>query len=282
MSAKPTQYSDLGKKSKDLLTEKYTEDAKVEVKTSTLGPAVTATLVRKADGSLKGDVEAKQSVRGVAYKAKHETDSHKTKIDATYEGEPIAAGKLQLEAVFKAQALDSAKATYSYAHGLVAAKTSVDLVKKLVASSVVVASNGVSAGLDLSYDVNKAKASTPDAVLGYAAGDVVVNATATKAFSVFGVNYYHNIEKLVNNKTVIGGEFAFNTSSQDKTFTVGTATKFAAYDSELRLKATQAGQIDAVVVAKVHDKVTLSIGAKANVKNSAAAPTVAVAFALAH
>eukprot|EP00002_Diphylleia_rotans_P005168 TRINITY_DN14295_c0_g1_i1.p1 TRINITY_DN14295_c0_g1~~TRINITY_DN14295_c0_g1_i1.p1 ORF type:complete len:285 (+),score=58.45 TRINITY_DN14295_c0_g1_i1:86-940(+) len=281
MSFKPVQYADLGKKSKDILTEKYVSDVKVELKTTVpSGPALTLNGFYKGDGAVTSDAEAKYThgSSGLSVKAKHEVQAAKTKVEFTLDKKPLPAGKLQFEEIFKGQNLESAKLTYSYSDKVVAANASADLKKKVLTSAVVLGSQGLSLGVDAAYNLDKKATTKTDLTLGYAADDLVLNASLTEGFGVVGVNYYQKVEKYTKNDTTVAAEYAYKRADATQTFTVGLLTKLKAYDSELRLKANQAGKVQTVVVGKVHDKVTLSLGAEVEAAKPCA-PKFALALA---
>lgn len=264
MSFKPSQYADLGKKAKDVLTEKYVADVKVELKTTlSSGPAVTVNVVRKEQTFGVGDVEVKYSAKekGVSAKTKHEVEASKTKAEVTFENKPVSGAKVQVESVVRKQAAESGKVTVSYAEGSVAGNAFADAVKKEVGAAVVVGSQGVSFGVDAAYSVAGSKVTKTDATLGYAAKDLVFNASLTKAFSTVGVSVFQDVSKYTKSNTVLAAEYAYDRNSASQTFTVGTLTRFDGADNQLRFKLDNTGKVDSVLVANVSENTVVSFAA---------------------
>jgi len=281
MSFKPTQYADLGKKVKDVLTEKYVSDLKVELKTTiSNGPAVTASLVRKDSSVGLGDVEAKYNFKdfGVSAKTKHEFGADKTKAELTFENKPVEGSKVQVEGVVRNKASESGKVTVSYAEGSVAGSVFADAVKKELGSAVVVGSQGVSLGVDVAYSVAASKLTKQDATLGYSAKDLVFNVSLTKDYSTVGVSVFRDVAKYTGSNTVLAAEYAYDRSSATQSFTVGSLTRFDGPDNQVRFKLDNTGKLDTVLVGNVSKDTVVSFSASFPAK-AFASPAFGLALA---
>lgn len=276
--SKTVQYADLGKKAKDVLTEKYLSDSKVDVK----GRFGSLAVVQRGPGDVRGEAEGKYShgSSGVSVKAKHETGEGRTKLEVVLEGGTLTAGKLLVEDVFRGDQLETAKFAYSYADKSFAAATTADAHKRTLGATLVLASPAdlpnISLGAEAVYDFAKAAPAKTDLQLAYATQDLVLNASLTNSFDTVGVSVWHDAQKWTKCATTLAAEFSFHRSTGAQTFTAGWLTNFTAYNGQLRVKANQAGKVDAVAVAQVHNNATLSVSASATPTNAAALPKVAL------
>ncbi|KAK5839459.1 Mitochondrial outer membrane porin of 36 kDa [Gossypium arboreum] len=217
MGKGPGLYSDIGKKSRDLLYKDYQADHKFTVTTYTSnGVAITSTGIKKGE-LLLADVSTELKNNNITTNVKVDTKSN---LFATVTVDEPAPG---LKTIFSFIVPDqrSGKVELQYQHEYAGISTSIGLnANPLVNFSGVVGNNCVSVGTDLSFDTASGNFTKLNAGLNFTHSDLIASLTLNDKGDTLNASYYHIVSPLTN--TAVGAELTHSFSSNENTLTIGT------------------------------------------------------------
>ncbi|KAH9323490.1 hypothetical protein KI387_018129, partial [Taxus chinensis] len=216
MGKGPGLFSDIGKKTRDLLNKDYNFDHKFSVTTNTPnGLAFTTTGSRKGELFL-GDVKTELKSDNITAEIKVDANS---KILSTVTIDEPAPG---LKAILSFNVPDqrSGKVELQYLHPYAGISTSIGLTATPIANFSGVIGNGtVSVGGDVAFDTASRNLIKYDAGLSFLKPDFVTSFTLTDKCDTLKASYLHSVSPLT--KTAVGAEISHSFSKNENTFTVG-------------------------------------------------------------
>lgn len=216
MAKGPGFFSDIGKKSKDLLTKDFTTEQKVTINSTTsTGLLVSSTGIKKGDAAL---AEVKAAFKRNNILSEWKIDSA-SKIHTTTTVNDLAPG---LRAIIKGTIPDSQSGKFDleYVHGLVGLKGSIGLKQSPVTEgSFAIGKEGILLGGEGAYDTNKGEVTKYSAGIQYSQPDFSAAAILADKGNKLTASYYHS----VNLQTAVGVEVAHKFDENANTFTAGTA-----------------------------------------------------------
>ncbi|OIW12439.1 hypothetical protein TanjilG_04188 [Lupinus angustifolius] len=217
MAKGPGLYSDIGKKTRDLLFRDYNSDQKFTITTySPTGVAITSSGTRKGD-LFVADVNTQLKNKNITTDIKVDTSSNLfTNITVN---EPAPG----LKAIFNFKVPDqrSGKVELQYAHEYAGISTSVGLTANPVVNFAgVVGTNAIALGADLSFDTKIGELTKLNAGLNFTKDDLVASLTVNDKGDALNASYYHVVNPLTN--TAVGAEVTHRISTNENTLTLGT------------------------------------------------------------
>lgn len=215
MGKSPGLYTEIGKKTRDLLYKDYQTDQKFTLTTySPTGVAITSTGLKKGELFL-ADVNTQLKKNNITTDVKVDTDSN---LFTTITVDEPAPG---LKAIFSFRVPDqrSGKAEVQYLHDYAAVSSSIGLTPNpIVNFSGVIGSKAVSLGTDLSFDTKTGNFIKCNAGLSYSNADLIASLTLNDKGDSLKASYYHDVNLL----HAVGGEVSHSFSTNENTITVGS------------------------------------------------------------
>ncbi|CAL0299011.1 unnamed protein product [Lupinus luteus] len=217
MAKGPGQYSDIGKKARDLLFKDYNSDQKFTITTySPTGVSITSSGTRKGD-LFVADVNTQLKNKNITTDIKVDTNSN---VFTTVTVNEPAPG---LKAIFNFKVPDqsSGKVELQYLHDYAGIRTSVGLTANPVVNfSGAVGSNTLALGADVSFDTKIGELKTLNAGLNFTKDDLVASLTVNDKGDALNASYFHLVSPLTN--TAVGAEVTHRFSTNENTLTLGT------------------------------------------------------------
>ncbi|KAK9061742.1 hypothetical protein SSX86_018925 [Deinandra increscens subsp. villosa] len=213
----PGLYSDIGKKTRDLLYRDYQGDHKFTITTySPTGVAITSSGTKKGELFL-ADVNTQLKRNNITTDIKVDTNSNLfTTITIN---EPVPGLKTIFS--FKVPDQRSGKVELQYLHDYagICASVGVD-ANPVVNFSGVVGNNISSIGADVSFDTKTGNFTKYNAGLSFSNADLVAALTLNDKGDTLNASYYHIVKPLTN--TLVGAEVNHSFSTNENTITAGT------------------------------------------------------------
>ncbi|XP_030954170.1 mitochondrial outer membrane protein porin of 34 kDa [Quercus robur] len=217
MAKGPGLYSEIGKKTRDLLYKDYQADHKFTITTySPTGVAITSSGTKKGELFL-ADVNTQLKNKNITTDVKVDTNSN---LFTTITIDEPAPG---LKTIFSFRVPDqrSGKVELQYLHDYAAISTSVGLTANPVVNfSGVIGTNLVGLGTDLSFDTKTGNFTKVNTGLSFSNADLIAALTVNDKGDTLNASYYHTVNPLT--KTAVGAEVSHSFSTNENTITVGT------------------------------------------------------------
>ncbi|KAF9604231.1 hypothetical protein IFM89_004937 [Coptis chinensis] len=213
----PGLYTDLGKKTRDLLYKDFQSDKKATLTTVTAsGLAITTSATVKGD-LLLADLNAKLVNKNVTTDLKVDTNSRLTTTITVDE----AAPGLKTIVSFVAPDQKSGKVELQYQHDYAGISTSVGLTANPILNfSGVIGTNVLAVGTDISFDTAARNLTKCNTGLTFSNSDLIAALTLNNKGETLTASYYHVLSPLTS--TAVGGELAHSFSTNENTLTFGT------------------------------------------------------------
>lgn len=217
MGKGPGLYSDIGKKSRDLLYRDYQSDHKFTLTTySPTGVAITSSGLKKGDTFL-ADVNTQLKNKNVTTDIKVDTNSN---LFTTVTLDEPAPG-LKTIISFKVPDQRSGKLELQYLHDYAGVNASIGLTANpIVNFSGVVGTNVASLGTDISFDTKTGNFTKCNAGLSFSNADLIAAMTLNDKGDKLNASYYHIVNPVTN--TAVGAEVSHSFSNNSNTITLGT------------------------------------------------------------
>ncbi|CAL0330948.1 unnamed protein product [Lupinus luteus] len=213
----PGLYSDIGKRTRDLLFKDYQNDHKFTITTHTsTGLEITSSGVKKGEIYL-ADVSTKLKNKNITTDVKVDTNSNL--LTTVTVDEPAPGLKTIFSFIFPDQ--KSGKVELQYQHEYAGISTSIGLTASpIVNFSGVIGNNLVSIGTDLSFDTASGNFTKTNAGLNFTHSDLITSLTLNDKFDTLNASYYHIVNPLTS--TAVGAELSHSFSSNENILTIGT------------------------------------------------------------
>lgn len=216
MGKGPGMYSDIGKKTKDLLNKDYTYDQKFVITTNTQsGLAFTSTGVKRGEG-FSGDVNTSFVNKNITADVKVDTKSN---IFATVTVDEFAPGA---KSVFTFTIPDhkSGKLELFYKQDFCGISGSIGLTPTpIVEATGALGSDGFSVGGELAFDTASGSLIKYNAGLGFVKPDFNASLILAEKGDLLKASYLHTVSPV--SRTTVAAEIAHRFSKNENTFTVG-------------------------------------------------------------
>ncbi|KAJ4974150.1 hypothetical protein NE237_007324 [Protea cynaroides] len=213
----PGLYSDIGKKTRDLIYRDYQTDHKFVVTTYTSnGVALTSTGVKKGDLFL-ADINTQIKNKNITTDIKVDTNSN---LLTTITVDEPAPG---LKTIFSFIVPDqrSGKVELQYFHDYAGISTSIGLTANPVVNfSGVIGSSSLALGTDVSFDTASGNFTKYNSALSFTNADLIASLALNNKGDALTGSYYHSVNPLTN--TAVGAELTHSFSTNENTLTVGT------------------------------------------------------------
>ncbi|XP_059641451.1 mitochondrial outer membrane protein porin of 34 kDa [Cornus florida] len=217
MGKGPGLYTDIGKKTRDLLYKDYQSDHKFSITTySHTGVAITSSGTKKGDLFL-ADVNTQLKNKNITTDIKVDTNSN---LFTTITVDEPAPG---LKTIFSFRIPDqrSGKVELQYLHDYAGISTSIGLTANpIVNFSGVVGTNVVALGTDVSFDTKTGNFTKCNAGLSFSKADLIASLTLNDKGDTLNASYYHIVKPLTN--TSVGGEITHSFTTNENTLTLGS------------------------------------------------------------
>ncbi|XP_042502386.1 mitochondrial outer membrane protein porin of 36 kDa [Macadamia integrifolia] len=217
MGKGPGLYTDIGKKTRDLLYRDYQSDHKFTITTYTSnGVALTSTGVKKGDRFL-ADITTQIKNKNITTDIKVDTNSN---LLTTITVDEPAPG---LKTIFSFIVPDqrSGKVELQYLHDYAGISTSIGLTANpIVNFSGVVGSNTLALGTDVAFDTASGNFTKCNAGLNFTNADLIASLALNDKGDSLTASYYHSVRPLTN--TAVGAELTHSFSTNENTLTLGT------------------------------------------------------------
>ncbi|XP_028806445.1 mitochondrial outer membrane protein porin of 34 kDa [Neltuma alba] len=217
MGKGPGLYTDIGKRTRDLLFKDYHSDQKFSITTySPNGIVITSSGTKKGDLFL-ADVNTQLKRRNITTDIKVDSDS---KLFTTITVDEPAPG-LKSILSFRVPDQRSGKVELQYLHDYAGVCTSVGLTANpTVNFSGVLGTNGLAIGTDVSYDTKSGDFTKVNAGLSLTKPDFIASLTLNEKGDALNASYYHMVNPLTN--TAVGADVTHRFSTNENTSTIGT------------------------------------------------------------
>jgi len=216
MGKGPGFYSEIGKKTKDLLTKDYTYDQKFTVNTATsAGLNFVTTGVKKGE-VFAADISTNFKRNNITADVKVDTKSN---ILATVTVDEFTAGAKSIFS-FTIPDSKSGKVEVQYTHDHVGITSSIGLTPNpLVDVTAAIGSEGLVIGGEVGYDTATGRLTKYNAGVGFTKPDFSTAVTLIDKGDTVKASYLHLINP--TSRTQVAAEIAHKFSKNENTFTVG-------------------------------------------------------------
>ncbi|KAL3629314.1 Voltage-dependent anion-selective channel protein 1 [Castilleja foliolosa] len=217
MAKGPGLYSDIGKRTRDLLNRDFQSDQKFTISTvSHTGVTLTSSGTKKGDLFL-ADVNTQLKHKNITTDIKVDTGSNL--LTTVTINEPAPGVKTILS--FKVPDQRSGKLELQYLHDYAGLSSSVGLTANpIVNFSGVLGNNKLAVGGDLSFDSKDGAFTKCNFGASFTNADLIAALTLNDKGDTLSASYYHTVNPLTN--TAVGAEVTHSFSSNENTITVGT------------------------------------------------------------
>ncbi|KAL2504746.1 Mitochondrial outer membrane protein porin 2 [Abeliophyllum distichum] len=274
MSKGPGLFSDIGKKSKDLLTKDYLSDHKFSVSTySASGVALTSSTVKKG-GYSSGDVAVRFAYKNTSVDAKVDTESN---LSATLTFADIVPSSKTI-ASLKFPNYESGKMEFQYYHPHATFTTAVGLNQSpAVDLSVALGTSTFGLGAEAGYETTSGKFTKYTAGISVTKPDSCASIILSDKGDSVKASYLHYLDQ--SKKSAAVGEITRKFSTNENTFTVGGS---CAIDSLtlVKMKFNNHGSLGAVLQHELIRKSIVTISSEFDTKALNKTPRFGVALAL--
>ncbi|KAM0010472.1 putative Porin domain superfamily, eukaryotic porin/Tom40 [Helianthus debilis subsp. tardiflorus] len=209
MAKGPGLYTDIGKKTRDLLYRDYQGDHKFTITTfSPTGVAITSSGTKKGDLFL-ADVNTQLKRNNITTDIKVDINSN---LSTTIVVDELAPG---LKTIL------SFKLELQYLHEYAGISTSMGITANPVVNfSGVVGTNSTAIGTEVSFDTKTGNFTKYNAGISFSNADLIAALTLNDKCETLNASYYHIVKPLTN--TSVGAEVKHSFSTNENTITVGT------------------------------------------------------------
>ncbi|KAK4603964.1 hypothetical protein RGQ29_012467 [Quercus rubra] len=274
MAKGPGLYSEIGKKTRDLLYKDYQTDHKFTITTySPTGVAITSSGIKKGELFL-ADVNTQLKNKNITTDVKVDTNSN---LFTTITIDEPAPG---LKTIFSFRVPDqrSGKVELQYLHDYAAISTSVGLTANPVVNfSGVIGTNLVGLGTDLSFDTKTGNFTKVNTGLSFSNADLIAALTVNDKGDTLNASYYHTVNPLT--KTAVGAEVSHSFSTNENTITVGTQHALDPLTT-VKARVNNFGKASALIQHEWRPKSLFSISGEVDTRAIEKSAKVGLALAL--
>ncbi|KAJ7530814.1 hypothetical protein O6H91_14G020500 [Diphasiastrum complanatum] len=216
MGKGPGLYSEIGKRTRDLLTRDYSYDHKFTVTTTTsTGLAFTSTGINKGEKFL-GDLTTQFKHQNVTVDVKADTQSN---ILSTVTVNEVAPGAKTIF-TFTIPDQKSGKVELQYLHDYAGISTAVGLTASPVVDFTgAIGSDGLAAGGEVAFNTASGSFTKYNAGIGFTKPDFSAAVHFVDKGDIIKATYSHTVSPLT--RTTVGAEIAHKLSTNENTFTIG-------------------------------------------------------------
>ncbi|XP_074571228.1 mitochondrial outer membrane protein porin 1-like [Curcuma longa] len=214
----PGLYSDIGKRTRDLLYKDYQTDHKFTVTTYTsTGVAITASGTKKSD-LIFGEIQSQIKNKNVTFDVKAKSDSN---VTTTVTIDEFTVPGLKTIFSFVVPDQRSGKVELQYLHDYTGVNASIGLnANPVVNLSGVVGTKTLAVGADVAYDTASSNFTKYNAGLSFVNADLIASLTLNNKGDSLSASYYHLVSPLSN--TAVGAEFTRSFSANENILSFGT------------------------------------------------------------
>ncbi|PKA50954.1 Mitochondrial outer membrane porin [Apostasia shenzhenica] len=214
----PGLYSDIGKKTRDLLCRDFLTEQKVTITTYTAnGAVITATGTKKNDFIL-GEIQSQLKNKNVTVDLKANSESN---VLATFTIDELGAPGLKSIFSFVVPDQKSGKIELQYLHDYAGINTSLGLTANpIVNFSGVVGTSTLAVGADVSLDTATGNFTKYNAGVSITNADLIASLNLNNKGDLLSASYYHLVRPFTN--TAVGAELTHSFSTSENTLTFGT------------------------------------------------------------
>ncbi|KAM7277595.1 hypothetical protein ACFE04_004729 [Oxalis oulophora] len=213
----PGLYTDIGKRTRDLLYRDYNADHKFTVTTfSPTGVAITTAATKRGDLFL-ADVTTQLKNKNVTTDIKVDTSSNL--LTTITVDEPAPGLKAILSFVVPDQRSGRVELQYLHDHAGISASVGLT-ANPIVNLSGVVGNSCLALGTDASFDTKSGNFTKCNAGLSFTNQDLIASLTLNNKGDSVNASYYHIVNPLTN--TAVGAEVSHSFSTNENTITIGT------------------------------------------------------------
>ncbi|KAJ7970949.1 Mitochondrial outer membrane protein porin [Quillaja saponaria] len=272
MGKGPGLYTEIGKKTRDLLYRDYQGDQKFTITTySPTGVAITSSGAKKGE-LFVGDVNTQLKNKNITADIKVDSDSN---LFTTITVDEPAPG---LKTIFSFRVPDqrSGKVELQYLHDHAGITTSIGLTANpIVNFSGVIGTNLVALGTDLSFDTKTGDITKYNAGLSFSNSDLIAALTLNDKGDTLNASYYHTVYPL----TAVGAEVTHKFSTNENTITVGTQHTLDPLTT-MKARVNNTGKASALIQHEWRPKSFLTISGEVDTKAIEKSAKVGLALAL--
>ncbi|KAJ7522715.1 hypothetical protein O6H91_18G024000 [Diphasiastrum complanatum] len=216
MGKGPGLYSEIGKRTRDLLTRDYNSDHKFTVTTTTsTGLVFTSTGVKKGEHFL-GDLSTQFKHNTLTVDVKADTKSN---ILSTITVDEIAPGAKTI-LHFTVPDQKTGKVEFQYLHDYAGISTVVGLTASpIVDFAAAIGSDGFAIGGEVAFNTASGKFSKYNAGIGYTQPDFSAAVHIVDKGDILRASYSHTVSPLT--RSSVGAEIAHKLSTNDNVFAIG-------------------------------------------------------------
>ncbi|XP_042422178.1 mitochondrial outer membrane protein porin 1-like [Zingiber officinale] len=213
----PGLYSDIGKRTRDLLYKDYQTDHKFTVTTYTsTGVAITASGTKKND-LIFGEIQSQLKNKNVTFDVKAKSDSN---VTTTVTIDEFTVPGLKTIFSFAVPDQRSGKVELQYLHDYTGVNASIGLTANPVVNlSGVVGTKTLAVGADVAYDTASGNFTKYNAGLSFVNADLIAALTLNNKGDSLSASYYHLVSPLSN--TAVGAEFTRSFSTNENILSFG-------------------------------------------------------------
>ncbi|GAA0151118.1 voltage-gated ion channel [Lithospermum erythrorhizon] len=274
MAKGPGLYTEIGKRTRDLLYRDYQSDQKFTITTySPTGVALTSTGTKKGDLFL-ADVNTQLKNKNVTTDIKVDTSSN---LFTTVTVDEPAPG---LKTIFSFRVPDqrSGKLELQYLHDYAGITTSIGLTANpIVNFSGVLGTKVVALGTDISFDTKSGAFTKCNAGLSFTNSDLIASLTLNDKGDSLSASYYHTVSPLTN--TAVGAEVTHSFSTNENTITVGSQHALDMLTT-LKARVNNYGKASGLIQHEWRPKSLFTISAEVDTKSIEKSAKFGLALAL--
>ncbi|XP_019263437.1 PREDICTED: mitochondrial outer membrane protein porin of 34 kDa [Nicotiana attenuata] len=261
MGKGPGLYTEIGKKTRDLLYKDYQSDHKFTITTySPTGVAITSSGTKKGDLFL-ADVNTQLKNKNITTDIKVDTNSN---LFTTITVDEAAPG-LKTILSFRVPDQRSGKLEVQYLHDYAGISTSVGLTANpIVNFSGVVGTNILALGTDVSFDTKTGDFTKCNAGLSFTNADLVASLNLNDKGDNLSASYYHTVSPFTS--TAVGAEVTHCFSTNENTITVGTQHRLDPLTS-VKARVNNFGKASALLQHEWRPKSLFTISGEVDTKS---------------
>ncbi|KAH9550932.1 hypothetical protein CY35_10G097600 [Sphagnum magellanicum] len=267
-------YSDIGRKTKDLLTKDYTYDQKFIVSTTTESGLTFTTRGAKHRDAFFGDVTTSFKNKNITTELKVDTQSN---IFATVVVDDCAPGA---KAVFSFTIPDhhSGKIELQYCHEYGSVTGGIGLTSTpIVEATGCIGSDGFAFGGEMAFDTALGCLTKYNAGVGFTKPDFSASLIVADKGDLLKASYLHTVSPTT--KTTVAAEIAHKISKNENTFTVGGLYELDTI-TMLKTRMNNHGKLAALLQHEWRPKSLLTISGEVDTKALDKHAKIGLAFSL--
>ncbi|WOH09661.1 hypothetical protein DCAR_0729119 [Daucus carota subsp. sativus] len=260
MGKGPGLYSDIGKKTRDLLYKDYQSDQKFSITTYSTTGAVIASSATKKGELLLADVSTQLKHGNITADIKVDTGSN---LLGTITVDEAAPG---LKTILSSKIPDqrSTKLEVQYLHDHAGISASVGLIPNpIINFSGAVGSSVASLGTDVSFDTKTGDFTKYNAGLSFTNADLIASLALNEKGNQLSASYYHLLSPLTN--SAVGAEVTHNFSTNENTITVGTQHALDPLTT-VKARVNNSGKVHALIQHEWRPKSLFTISGEVDTK----------------